>query len=150
MKVLIKRNSLKSAIPQIEQDAHHQLTLLFALSNSSNILFSERVILAEGKTENRLIPFLTEIISGSTLALNKCALVPQGGSGNTRKSLEVLTVMDLPGKALVDLDYAFTQAIHDGYLQNNDPDIIACRDEMAQLALDHGINLNNGWPTKMK
>lgn len=143
-----KRNSLKSAIPQIEQDAQHQLTLLFALSNSSNILFSERVILAEGKTENRLIPFLIEIISGRTLGLNKCALVSQGGSGNTRKSLEVLNVMDLPCKALVDLDYAFTQAIEDGYLQDNDPDIVACKDEMAQLAPANGINLNNGWPTK--
>ena len=40
-----KRNSLKSAIPTVEQDAQHQLTLMFALSKSSNILFSERVIL---------------------------------------------------------------------------------------------------------
>ncbi|WP_289054035.1 ATP-dependent nuclease [Carboxylicivirga marina] len=138
-----KRNSLKTAIPQIEQNAQHQLTLMFALSNSSNILFSERVILAEGKTENRLVPFLIEVISGRTLGLNKCALVSQGGSGNTRKSLEVLAVMDLPCKALVDLDYAFTQAVEDGYLQDNDPDIVACRNEMAQLAPAHGINLNN-------
>lgn len=143
-----KRNSLKSAIPQIEQNAQHQLTLMFALSNSSNILFSEKVILAEGKTENRLIPFLIEVISGRTLGLNKSALVSQGGSGNTRKSLEVLNVMDLPCKALVDLDYAFTQAVEDGYLQDNDPDIVDCRNEMAQLAQENDINLNNGWPTK--
>lgn len=143
-----KRSSLKSAIPQIEQNAQHQLELLFALSNSSNILFSERVILAEGKTENRLLPFLVDVVSAKTLALNKCALVQQGGSGNTKKSLDVLLVMDLPCKALVDLDYVFTQAIEDGFLEESDVDIQACRNEILTLASAHGINLNNGLPTK--
>lgn len=143
-----KRNSLKSAIPQVEQDARHQLTLMFALSNSSNILFSERVVLSEGKTENRLMPFLIEKVSGNSLGVNKCALVQQGGSGNTRKSKQVLEMMDLPCKAIVDLDYTFTQGIEDGFLQADDADIIACRTEMATLAANNGINLNNGWPTK--
>ncbi|APX99750.1 ATP-dependent nuclease [Lacinutrix venerupis] len=143
-----KRNSLKSAIPQVEQNAQHQLTLMFALSNSSNILFSERVILSEGKTENRLMPFLIEKISGNSLGVNKCALVQQGGSGNTKKSKLVLDMMDLPCKAIVDLDYAFKQAIEDGFLQANDTDILACKTEMANLATTNGINLNNGWPTK--
>lgn len=143
-----KRNSLKSAIPQVEQDAQHQLTLMFALSNSSNILFSERVILSEGKTENRLMPFLIEKVSGNSLGVNKCALVQQGGSGNTRKSKQVLEMMDLPCKAIVDLDYAFTQAIVDGFLHTNDSDILACKTEMSNLATTNGINLNNGWPTK--
>lgn len=145
-----KRNSLKSAIPQVEQNAQHQLTLMFALSNSSNILFSERVILAEGKTENRLMPFLIEKVSGNSLGVNKCALVQQGGSGNTRKSKQVLEMMDLPCKAIVDLDYAFTQGVEDSFLQTNDSDVLACRTEMANLAATNGINLNNGWPTKRK
>lgn len=143
-----KRNSLKSAIPQVEQNAQHQLTLMFALSNSSNILFSERVILSEGKTENRLMPFLIEKISGNSLGVNKCALVQQGGSGNTKKSKLVLDMMDLPCKAIVDLDYAFKQAIEDGFLQANDTDILACKTEMANLANTNGINLIDGWPTK--
>jgi len=143
-----KRNSLKAAIPQIEHDAQHQLTLMFALSNSSNILFSEKVILAEGKTENRLLPLLIEQISSKTLGLNKCALVQQGGSGNTKKSLLVLQTMDLPTKAVVDLDYAFKQAIEDGFLTDTDVDIVACKTEMEILAGANGINLNNGWPTK--
>lgn len=142
-----KRNSLKSAIPTVEQDAQHQLTLMFALSNSSNILFSERVILAEGKTENKLLPFLVNIISNRTLALNKCALVQQGGSGNTKKSMLVLNTMDLPCKAIVDLDYAFKHGVSDGFLQANDPDIAACVAELALLAPDNGIVLDNGLPT---
>ena len=142
-----KRNSLKSAIPTVEQDAQHQLTLMFALSNSSNILFSERVILAEGKTENKLLPFLVNIISNRTLALNKCALVQQGGSGNTKKSMLVLRTMDLPCKAIVDLDYAFKQGISDGFLQADDLDIAACITEFAMLAPENEIVLDNGLPT---
>lgn len=45
-----KQTTLKSVIPTIESQAQHQLTLLYSLSNSSNILFSEKVIIAEGKT----------------------------------------------------------------------------------------------------
>lgn len=143
-----KRNSLKTAVPEIEQEAQHQITLMFALSNSSNILFSEKVILAEGKTENRLLPYLIEKISGKTLGLNKCALVQQGGSTNTKKSLGVLNVMDLPSKAIVDLDFVFKQGIKDGFLQENDPDILECKNEMQNLSSTFGINLDDGWPCK--
>ena len=142
-----KRSSLKSAIPQVEQEAQHQLTLLFALSNSSNILFSERVVLTEGKTEKRLIPFLIEKITSNTLGTHKCALVKQGGSGNTRKSKMVLEMMDLPCKAIVDLDYAFKHAVEDGFLQDNDSDLADCITELANIAAPNGIALDNGLPT---
>ena len=122
---------------------------MFALSNSSNILFSEKVVLAEGKTENRLIPFLIETVTGRSLGLNKCALVQQGGSGNTKKSLQVLEVMDLPSKAIVDLDFVFKQAVDDGFLQNSDPDLQACLTEIARIAPLNNINLgDDGLPTK--
>ncbi|WP_336129353.1 ATP-dependent nuclease [Mesoflavibacter sp. CH_XMU1422-2] len=142
-----KRSSLKSAIPQVEQEAQHQLTLLFALSNSSNILFSERVVLTEGKTEKRLVPFLIEVITNNTLGTHKCALVKQGGSGNTRKSKMVLEMMDLPCKAIVDLDYAFKHAVDDGFLEADDDDITACIAELASIATPNGITLDNGLPT---
>ena len=142
-----KRNSLKSAIPTVERNAQHQLTLMFTLSNSSNILFSERIILTEGKTENILLPFLVNKISNRTLALNKCALVQQGGSGNTKKSMLVLNTMDLPCKAIVDLDYAFKHGISDGFIQANDLDIAACIAELAILAPANGIVLDNNLPT---
>ncbi|MGK0446639.1 MAG: putative ATP-dependent endonuclease of OLD family [Polaribacter sp.] len=144
-----KRNTLKTAIPSIESDANHQLTLMFALSNSSNILFSEKVILTEGKTENRLMPFLIEQVSGNSLGINKCALVQQGGSANTKKSKLVLDMMDLPSKAIVDLDYAFKQAIQDGFIDSTDSDVVACKATMETLSVSHGIRLNeDGWPAK--
>ena len=58
-----KRNSLRAAIPNIATTAPSQLELIFSLSHSSNILFSERVILAEGTTENRLLPNIIQKVT---------------------------------------------------------------------------------------
>lgn len=144
-----RRQSLRSAIPQVEIDAASQLVLLFSLSNSSNILFSERVILAEGKTENRLMPTLVQKVTGRALGLHKIAFVPQNGSGNTRKSMMVLNVMDLPTKALVDLDFCFKNAISDGFINSNDPDIVACSTHLRLIAASNGISLGqDGWPIR--
>lgn len=136
-----RRQTLKSAIPQIEQDALSQLHLMFSLSNASNILFSEKVILTEGKTECRILPKIVEKITTKSLGLHKYALVRQGGVSNTRKSMEVLRVMDLPAKAIVDLDYALKHAIDDGFLQPGDQDVQDCIALLIQIAPIHGINL---------
>lgn len=134
-----KRTTLKSAVPQVEHDAPHQLTLLYSLSNSSNILFSEKVILAEGKTENRLLPLLIEKVTGRSVLHHKSAFVKIDGSGNTRKSMLVLNTMDLPTKAIVDLDFALKQGISEGYLNAGNADIAAA----------NNISIgNDGWPTK--
>ena len=144
-----KRSSLRSAIPVVEQQAPHQLTLLYSLSNSSNILFSEKVILAEGKTESRLVPLLIEKTTNKSVMHHKTAFVKMDGSGNLRKSMLVLSVMDLPAKVLVDLDFALKQGISEGYLQNDDVDINACLLEVSAIAAANNIFIGtDGWPAK--
>jgi putative ATP-dependent endonuclease of OLD family len=144
-----KRTTLKSAIPIVEQQAPHQLTLMYSLSNSSNILFSEKVLLAEGKTENKLLPLIIEKVTGKTILHHKTALVKLDGSGNTKKSIQVLTTMDLPTKAIVDLDFALKNGITEGYMQTGDVDIAACLTEVANIAVANNISIgNDGWPTK--
>jgi energy-coupling factor transporter ATP-binding protein EcfA2 len=142
-----KRNSLRSAIPTVVTTAPSQLELIFSLSHSSNILFSEKVILAEGTTENRLMPSIIRKVSGKTIGLHKTALVSMGGSGNTRKVMLVLQTMDIPTKAIVDLDYALKDGEREGFLITADPDVTAIKAHLATIAPSHSINLNNGWPT---
>lgn len=143
-----KRNSLRTAISSVAAAHPSQLAIVFSLSNSSNILFSERIILAEGKTENRLLPKIIQKVTGQTLGLLKTALVPMGGSGSTKKTIEVLSAMALPTKAIVDLDYALKEGESQGFLVNGDTDVEAVRTHLASIAPTHSINLNNGWPTK--
>jgi len=144
-----KRNSLRTAIATVAAAHPSQLAIIFSLSNSSNILFAEKVILAEGKTENRLLPKIIQKVTGQTLGLHKTALVPIDGSGSTRKTIEVLTAMAIPTKAIVDLDYALKEGENQGFLTANDTDITAIKTHLASIAPTHSINLNGGWPTKM-
>lgn len=143
-----KRNSLRTAIATVGAAHPSQLAIVFSLSNSSNILFSERVILAEGKTENRLLPKIIQKITGKTLGLLKTALVPMDGSGSTKKTIEVLTAMAIPTKAIVDLDYALKEGETQGFLRVGDTDVATIKAHLATIAPTHSINLNNGWPTK--
>ncbi len=143
-----KRHSLKSAITAVAAAHPSQLSIVFSLSNSSNILFAEKVVLAEGKTENRLLPKIIQKVSGKTLGLHKIALVPIDGSGSTKKTIEVLTAMAIPTKAIVDLDYALKESEREGFLLVGDIDVLAIKTHLATIAPAHSINLNNGWPTK--
>ncbi|MBI2722633.1 MAG: AAA family ATPase [Bacteroidetes bacterium] len=143
-----KRNSLRTAITTVAAAHPSQLAIIFSLSNSSNILFAEKVILAEGKTENRLLPKIIQKVTSRTLGLHKTALVPIDGSGSTRKTIEVLTAMAIPTKAIVDLDYALKEGESQGFLTAGDADVAAIKAHLAVIAPSHSINLNGGWPTK--
>lgn len=141
------RVRLSDAIQSLVPDSVHQMEQLFSLSSSTQVLFSEQVILTEGKTELRLLPYIFENISGKTLGQEKFALVAQSGVSDTRKSLDILKEMDLPAKAIVDLDYAFTRAIRDGFLQETDPDINALKAILLRLEQQGQITLHsNGLP----
>jgi len=142
------RQSLKTAIAAVANSCPSQLAIVFSLSNSSNILFAEKVILVEGKTENRLLPKIIQKITGQTLGFHKTALVPLDGSRNTRKTIEVLQAMDIPTKAIVDLDYALKHGESDGFLESEDLDIAAIKSHLATIAPTHSIKLKDGWPEK--
>ena len=140
------RKRMEDAVHMVIQDAPSQLQMLFSLSNSNELLFADYVLLTEGKTELRILPHLFERVSGESFALIKCALVRQGGVSNTRKSMQVLSAMDLPVRAIVDLDYAFTGASYDGFLDRDDPDIEFCKNLFRSLAMQERLRLVNGLP----
>jgi len=145
-----KRNSLKAAIPTAVTEAPSQLELIFSLSHSSNILFSERVILAEGTTENRLLPSIIQKVTSKTIGLHKTALVSMGGSGSTKKAMKVLQAMDIPTKAIVDLDYALLSGEKEGFLTTGDTDVAAIKSHLSSIAPALSIAINAGWPTNKK
>lgn len=117
--------SLSQAVCSVISDTISQRELLFSLTNSSKILFSEKVLLVEGTTEHRLLPFIFEKISGKTLSQEKIALVSVGGTGNIKKALTILKEIGIPTKVIVDLDYAFKVAHKHGFIDENDVDRLA-------------------------
>lgn len=140
------RERIADAVRRVVHDAPSQLQLLFSLSNSNEMLFADRVALTEGKTELRILPHLYERITKDTFVLQRLALVRMGGVSNTKKTLKVLNAMDLPTKAIVDLDYAFTDAIRDRFIAEDDPNLVRCLEIFADRAKQKGIRLVKGVP----
>lgn len=136
------RRRLSAAIQNAVPNSTHQMEQLFTLSHSSQMLFADKVVLTEGKTELRLLPFIFEQSISRTLGQNKIALVAQSGVNDTKKSMEILNHMDLPCKSIVDLDYAFRGAVNHGFLNPSDNDLIALKGIIANLGASGLITVN--------
>lgn len=128
------RERLLNAVQEAEREAVSQFELLFSLENANQILFSEKVLLAEGKTEKRLLPHIYNKYHNKTLGQSKIAFTELGGSANTYKSMLVLNRMNLPCKSIVDLDFAFKEASKNGLLNDgiNDTDFIICKNKFTE------------------
>ncbi|WP_305460915.1 ATP-dependent nuclease [Photobacterium leiognathi] len=136
------RLRLADAIQQVVPNSIHQMEQLFSLSHSTQVLFAENVVLTEGKTELRLLPFLFKEACAKTMGQEKHALVAQSGVNDTKKSLEILTAMDLPAKAICDLDYGLTGAIRDGFVAATSLQVVAIKKRLAEIAPANNITLN--------
>jgi energy-coupling factor transporter ATP-binding protein EcfA2 len=143
------RLRLTDAIQSVVPNSTHQMEQIFNLAHSNQVLFAENVILTEGKTELRLLPFIFKAVSSLTMGQEKYALVAQSGVHDTKKSLEILAAMDLPSKAICDLDYCFVGAVRDNFLKATDQDLLDLKAMLPSLLQSHGVTLNgNGLPQK--
>lgn len=136
------RRRLRDAIQIVVPDSVHQMEQLFTLGHSSQVLFADRVVLAEGKTEQRILPNLYTAVRSRSLGQERTALVAQSGVNDTMKSMQILAAMDLPAKAIVDLDYALTGAIAHGFVDQNDGDVVALLSILARMASQGRITLS--------
>ncbi len=128
------RERLINAVQEAETEAISQFELLFSLENANQILFSEKVLLAEGKTEKRLLPYIFNKFHNKSLGQCKIAFTELGGSANTYKAMSVLNKMNLPCKAIVDLDFAFKEATKNGLLNDgvDDTDFLTCKNKFSE------------------
>ena len=131
------------------EEADHQASTLFALSNATRILFSEKVILAEGKTEQTLLPEMFQHEAGRSMEENRLGLVTLGSSSDVPKALPVLRAMGIPTKAIVDLDFAFRPAIQHKLIASDNAAILGCKSVLEQLKERGAIDLaEDGFPKK--
>lgn len=144
------RRRMIDAIELIDiQDKHKtQFELLMALTNSSQVLFADSVVVVEGTTELRLLPTLFYKRTKKTLSEKRIALVEQGGAASTKKMIEVLTAMDIKTKVIVDLDFAFREAVKRGFLV--DADVQPCRQYFASNTHSKIKLAGDGFPQKVK
>ncbi len=154
--VLVRRNAeagtyarprLIDAVTRSINGANHQSEVLFDLSVAAKILFSDRVVLVEGKTEGAILPDLFEAASGTSLGSQRMGLVKLHGSENIPKSVEILNSMGISTKVICDLDFYFKIATKNGLSDDNH---IASSIDIFQRLKDEGKILldENGFPKK--
>lgn len=144
----VVRKPLAAAVKDAIGDAAHQSRVLFEFSRAADVFFSDRVLLNEGKTEQRLLPLLYEAMTGRTAASDRLGILPMDGSGNIVGALQVLSSMEIENRAVADLDFAFVQASKAGLIdRDKDPEIAAAKTRLAELQPTHGFSLGgNGLP----
>jgi len=148
--ITYSRKRMREALSEIDIKNKHktQFELIMSLTNSNQILFSEKVVLIEGTTELRLFPTLFEKRKKRTLSTSHIALIEQNSSSSTQKMIKVLKSMDLPTKVIVDLDFAFRGAVKNNYLTASDID--PCKEYLATNKPSKMFLDADGFPAKKK
>lgn len=99
------RETITSLLSNYEHTHASQLQDIFKLNNSSQIFFSEKILLVEGKTETRIISLTYEKMKNKNFHFSKIAIVPVDSKTSLVKMSEVLNSLGFPSKILTDLDY---------------------------------------------
>lgn len=144
------RKRLRDAIQNVVPGAQHQTEHLFSLSNASQFLFADSILVLEGKTERKLLPSIYQSYKQKSLGQSKVALISLDGCTNLSKTLRILTEMDMPTKAVVDLDYAFTRASSDGFIEATDADLVSLKNIFTRMATNGEVTIDplTGLPMK--
>jgi len=133
--------TVREAVTSTIEDAPSQAKALFEFANASQLLFSDRVVIAEGTAERRLIPPVGNALMELDFDRSKTALVGIGSSTSVPKALDVLRVMAIPAKGVVDLDFAFRAAIQAELIEGECDEVKQCKELLADLANDYPIQL---------
>lgn len=119
----------------------NQARILFEIYNMNQILFADRILIAEGATEQSVLPDLFKACSRS-FSTHKTALVIADGCRGIHKMGKILTRIGIPFKALVDIDYAFTTAVNANLIDADDADILNAKQALTESALRNNFELD--------
>lgn len=136
------RKTLRACCDEVAGCATQVESLTLDLNNSSQFLFCDKVVFCEGATERELFPDLIDILVGESLLKSGAALVALNGCAGLPKSRRVLEAMGISQKAIVDLDFAFTNGKHLHVWDEKDTLYRDCLRSMRRLAGERGYSLN--------
>lgn len=122
----VARQKLQSAAADLQAYEHHA-EAVFSLQHASHLLFSEQVLLVEGKTEQMLLPQMYQILRGHSYARDKGCIVPGSSSSALLPMRQILRAVGFVPKILADLDFAFKIAAKAGLLNTVAAELAACK-----------------------
>lgn len=143
------RKRVKEALEKAIDGKNKQAEILFKVNNLGQILFAENVLVVEGSTERVILPHLIQCVTGGSVGEHKVALVEVRGRDSIHGTLSILREMDIPAKALTDLDFVFVRGFHSGILNTSDPLLSQCLSIMNRTCNEQDFEMNDkGLPKK--
>lgn len=144
----VVRRKLSSAASAFATHQHHA-EVIFSIQSATYLLFSERVLLVEGKTEQMLLPQLYQAARGHSYAHDKGCIVSGSSSSTLVPMMHILRAVGFTPKALADLDFIFKTAPSAGLIDPTSAPFVACTGWFAANAAGHGIFLDaSNLPTR--
>ncbi|MCD9537294.1 ATP-dependent nuclease [Photobacterium carnosum] len=134
---------IAEAIQSVIDGNVNQARILFEIYNMSQILFADRVLIAEGATELSVLPALFKACNRQ-FNTHKTALVIAEGCAGIHKMGRILNRIGIPFKALVDLDYVFTTARTANLLASDDPHLMEAIPLLSASSVNNNFELDGG------
>lgn len=101
----VARKTVSETIKELYDASSPQLHSAFTLSNSSYFLFSEEVLLVEGKTETNVLCAIYKKIRSCELNPTKISIVSVDGKGSLLKMAHVINSIGIKTRILADCDF---------------------------------------------
>lgn len=101
----VARKSISDKIQELYESSSPQLHSAFTLSNSSYFLFSEEVLLVEGKTETNVLCSLYRKLRNNEINASKISIVAVDGKGSLLKMANVINAIGIKTRILADCDF---------------------------------------------
>lgn len=140
------RVPMGAAVAQAMAEAQAQSRTLFELGNIAEIYFAEKVILCEGKTDQRLLPLIYEKLYGIRPELDRICFIALGSCTSIPKGFSVLSAMGIKCGVIADLDFAFTHA-RGPWLPKECEEMDAVKSVLQEISQNEGFQLGgNGMP----
>lgn len=144
----VVRQKLSSAAAAFSAHQHHA-EAIFSIQAATYLLFSERVLLVEGKTEQMVIPQIYQVARGHSYAHDKGCIVSGSSSSALVPMMSILRAVGFTPRALADLDFVFKTAPSAGLISATSAPFVACTNWFSANAASHGIFLDTAnLPTK--
>jgi putative ATP-dependent endonuclease of the OLD family len=144
----VARQKLSSAVNAFVAHQHHA-EAVFSIQTATHLLFSDRVLLVEGKTELMLLPQIYQTSRGRSYAHDKGCIVSGSSSSTLLPMMQILRSVGFSPKALADLDFAFRIAPNSGLINPASPPIVDCKNWLTANCTGLGVYLDaSGLPTK--
>lgn len=144
----VTRTKLAAAANTIGAHPHHA-NVVFSIQNATYLLFSEKPLIVEGKTETMIVPALYKTLLGRSMAQDKACLIEGSSSSSIWPMMQVLQGVGFGPKAVVDLDFVFKVAPQNQLISATDPDFLLCRTWFATNQAGTGYVLGtDGFPSR--